>query len=159
MKNNASRREVLQGLTASVIVIGFDLVKREWVTSANAASGFEALPLLDGVLYTDSATRNAAADDFGHIVHRQPIAVLKPGSIDDIIRLVRFALTHKLKVAARGQGHSAYGQSQVEAGIVVDMSTLDTIHYIDAERAEVDAGVLWSQLLQAALERQLTPLF
>lgn len=157
MKNSASRRRVLQGLMASAIVIGFDLVKREWVTSANAASGFEALPLLDGVLYTDEATRNAAADDFGHIVRRQPIAVLKPGSIDDIIRLVRFALTHKLKVAARGQGHSTYGQPQVEAGIVVDMSTLDTIHYIDADRAEVDAGVLWSQLLQAALERQLTP--
>lgn len=157
MKKSASRRGVLQGLMASAIVIGFDLVKREWVTSANAASGFEALPPLDGVLYTDSATRDAAADDFGHLVRRYPIAVLKPGSVKDVVKIVRFALTHKLKVAARGQGHSTYGQPQVEAGIVVDMSTLDTIHCINAERAEVDAGVLWSQLLQAALERQLTP--
>ncbi len=52
MNNSASRRRVLQGLMAGAIVIGFDLVKREWVTSANAAYGFEALPPLDGVLYT-----------------------------------------------------------------------------------------------------------
>lgn len=157
MKSSASRRRVLQGLTAGAIVIGFDLVKREWVTSANAASSFEALPPLDGVLYIDSATRNAAADDFGHLVHRCPIAVLKPGSVEDVVRSVRFARIYKLKVAARGQGHSTYGQPQVEAGIVIEMSTLDTIHYINAERAEVDAGVLWSQLLQSTLERQLTP--
>lgn len=158
MKNSASRRGVLQGLMAgAIVIVGFDLVKREWVTSASAASGFEALPPLDGVLYTDSATRDAAADDFGHLVHCYPIAVLKPGSVEDVVKLVKFARTHKLKVAARGQGHSTYGQPQVEAGIVIDMNTLNTIHCIDAERAEVDAGVLWSQLLQAALKRQLTP--
>lgn len=157
MKNNASRRNVLQGLIASAVVIGFDLVNRSWVTSANASSGFEELPPLDGGLYIDQDTRQKAADDFGHIVHRQPTAVLKPGSIQDIVRIVCFARTYKLKVAARGQGHSTYGQPQVEAGIVIDTSTLNTIHYIGADRALVDAGVLWSQLLLATLERQLTP--
>jgi FAD/FMN-containing dehydrogenase len=157
MKNNVSRRNVMQGLLAGTVVIGLDLVNRSWVTSANATSGFEALPPLDGVLYTDRDTRNAAADDFGHIVHRQPNAVLKPGSIEDIIRVIRFARTHKLKVAARGQGHSTYGQPQVEAGVVIDMNMLNTIHYIGADRAIVDAGVLWSQLLLATLEQQLTP--
>jgi cytokinin dehydrogenase len=157
MQNSASRRRVLQGLIASNIVIGFNLAKREWITSANAAPGFEALPPLEGVLYTDSAARDAAGDDFGHLVHRLPIAVLKPGSVEDVVKMVRFARTHKLQVAARGQGHSTYGQPQVEAGIVVDTSSLNTIHHLDRERAEVDAGVLWSQLLQASLEQQLTP--
>lgn len=157
MKNNASRRQVLQGAIASAIVVGFDLANQEWVTSASAASEFESLPPLDGILYTDAASRNAAADDFGHLVRRYPSAVLKPGSVEDVVRIVRFVRTHKLKVAARAQAHSTYGQSQVEAGIVIDTSTLNTIHSIDAEQAEVDAGVLWSQLLQASLERQLTP--
>lgn len=157
MNNSASRRRVLQSVVASAIIVGFDLVKRSWVTSASAASEFETLPPLDGRLYTDSATRNAAAADFGHLVRRYPTAVLKPGSIEDVVRIVRFARSHKLKVAARGQAHSTYGQPLLEAGIVIDMSTLDTVHSIDAEWAEVDAGVLWSQLLLASLQRQLTP--
>ena len=74
MKNNISRRVVLQGLIASAIVIGFDVINRSWVTSASATSLFESLPPLDGVLYTDNTKLAAATDDFGHIVHRQPIA-------------------------------------------------------------------------------------
>ncbi|MFN6563910.1 MAG: FAD-binding protein [Nostoc sp. ChiSLP01] len=157
MRQNTSRRSVLQGLTTSAIVIGFDLTTRSWVTSASATSVFESLPALDGVLYTDNATLTDASIDFGNIVHRQPIAVLKPGSIEDIVRVIQFARTHKLKVAPRGQGHSTYGQSQVEAGIVIDLSTLNKIHFIGTDRAIVDAGVVWSQLLQQTLVQGLTP--
>ncbi|MBD0265578.1 MAG: FAD-binding protein, partial [Tolypothrix sp. Co-bin9] len=157
MKNNTSRRVVLQGLIGSAIVIGFDVINRSWVTSASATSLFESLPPLDGVLYTDNTKLAAATDDFGHIVHRQPIAVLEPGSIEDIIRIIQFVRTYKIKIAARGQGHSSYGQSQVEAGVVINMSTLNKIHSIGADRAIVEAGVVWSQLLQQTLEQKLTP--
>ncbi|MCC5670535.1 FAD-binding protein [Nostoc sp. CHAB 5784] len=157
MRQNTSRRSVLQGLITSAIVIGFDLTTRSWVTSASATSVFESLPSLDGVLYTDNATLTDASIDFGNIIHRQPIAVLKPGSIEDIVQVIQFARTHKLKVAPRGQGHSTYGQSQVEAGIVIDLSTLNKIHFIGTDRAIVDAGVVWSQLLQQTLGMGLTP--
>ncbi len=140
MGQNTSRRSVLQGLITSTFVIGFDLTTRSWVTSASATSVFESLPPLDGVLYTDNATLADASIDFGNIVHRQPIAVLKPGSIEDIVQIIQFARTYKLKVAPRGQGHSVYGQSQVEAGIVIDLSTLNKIHFIGTDRAIVDAG-------------------
>ncbi|MBD2430075.1 MULTISPECIES: hypothetical protein [Fischerella] len=76
MKNNTSRRVVLQGVIATTIVIGFDPANRVWVTSASASSLFESLPPLDGVLYTDNASLATVADDFGHIVHRQAIAAL-----------------------------------------------------------------------------------
>ncbi len=157
MKDKTSRRAILKGLIVGTVVIGFDVVNHSWVTSALAADSFVHVPHLDGVLYTDDATRAVAADDFGHIVHRQPLAVLKPGSIEDIIQIIKFARTHKLKVASRGQGHSTYGQPQVSDGIVIDMSTLNTIHSIDAMQAVVDTGVLWSQLLLATLPQQLTP--
>lgn len=157
MKNNTSRRVVLQGLMASAIVIGFDVANRSWATSASTMSRFESLPPIEGVLYTDNTTLSAAADDFGHIVHRQPIAVLKPGSIEDIIRIIQFVRTYNIKIAARGQGHSTYGQSQVEAGVVIDMSTLNKIQSIGADRAIVEAGVVWSQLLQQTLAQGLTP--
>jgi cytokinin dehydrogenase len=157
MKNNSSRRAVLQGVMASAIVIGFDVANRSWVTSASAISLFKSVPPLSGVLYTDNTTLATAADDFGHIVHRQPIAVLKPGSIEDIIRIIQFSRTYKIKIAARGQGHSTYGQSQVEAGVIINMSTLNKIHSISADRAIVEAGVVWSQLLQQTLRQGLTP--
>ncbi|KAF3890233.1 MULTISPECIES: FAD-binding protein [Nostocales] len=157
MKNNASRRKILQGLIASTVVVGFDPVNRSWVTPADAAHSFINLPHLDGVLYTDDATRASASDDFGHLIHRYPKAVLKPGSIHDIVNIIKFARTHSLKVAARGQGHSCYGQAQVEGGVVIDTSTLNKIHDINAERAIVEAGVRWSELLEATLPQQLTP--
>lgn len=157
MSSNTSRRTVLQGLICSTIVLGFDITNRSWVTSASATLGKESLPSIDGVLYTDNTTLAAAANDFGNIVHRQPIAVLAPGSIEDIIRIIQFARTHNIKIAARGQGHSTDGQSQVEAGVVINMSTLNKIHFIGADRAVVDAGVVWSQLLQKTLFQGLTP--
>jgi cytokinin dehydrogenase len=83
--------------------------------------------------------------------------VLRPGSVKDIVKMVRFARKHYLKVAARGQGHSTYGQPQVDAGVVVDMNGLSTIHSIAADRADVDAGVLWSSLLVETLKQGLTP--
>ena len=49
---------------------------------------------LSGTLLFDDAARQAAADDFGHIVHHLPTAVLKPGSIQDIVKLVQFANRH-----------------------------------------------------------------
>lgn len=157
MKNNISGSGFLQDLIAGDAVIGFDPVSRSWVTSAAAVSGFEALSPLDGVLCAGGAVRAAAADDFGHIVSRQPAAVLKPGSIEDIARTIKFSRTHKLKVVARGQGHTTGGQSLVDSGTVIDMSELNAIHAISAGRIEVDAGVLWGDLLQAVLQQQLTP--
>src|SRR3972149_252330 len=46
---------------------------------------------LSGTLLFDDATRQAAAGDFGRIVHRSPIAVLYPGSVQDIVKLISFA--------------------------------------------------------------------
>ena len=133
MKNNISRRTVISGLTASALVIGFDLTNRSWVTSVNAASIFAKLPTLDGVLSTDENIVEQARTDFGYIIYRKPIAVLKPASVSDIIRIIKFASTHKIQVAARGQGHSVYGQPLVEAGVVIDTSTLNAIHSIESD--------------------------
>jgi cytokinin dehydrogenase len=100
---------------------------------------------------------SAAADDFGHFIHRTPKGVLKPSSADDVASLVRWAKDRRIKVAARGQGHSTFGRSMVQDGIVVDMGSLNQIHSIAPDRVVVDAGVKWSTLLQATLAQGLTP--
>lgn len=70
---------------------------------------------------------------------------------------MRYARDNKLRIASRGNGHTAFGQSQVNAGVVIDMSTLNKIHSITFNRVVVDAGVVWRDLLQATVTKNLTP--
>ena len=157
MGQTVSRRRLLQGSVAGAVVLGFDLRTRSWVTEASASPGHAGIPSLVGQLLTDEATKAAFGDDFGHIVHRTPFAVLKPGSVQDIVKMVKFARRHGLKVAMRGHGHSCLGQAQAEGGIIVDSEVLNTIHRIDGDAAVVDPGVSWAQLLAATLAQGLTP--
>src|SRR6266571_6944553 len=81
--NEPTRRGFVRGLAAGALIAGFDPVTRHWVPSAPVRGFFAHVPPLDGRLLFDDADRAAAADDFGHIVHRRPVAVLQPGSIED----------------------------------------------------------------------------
>jgi cytokinin dehydrogenase len=85
---------------------------------------------LRGELSFDDAALQAAADDFGHVVHKKPLAVLRPGDAQDIAKLVQYANRHGLKVAMRGQGHSFLGQTQVADGVVVDSSSLNSVRIV-----------------------------
>jgi FAD/FMN-containing dehydrogenase len=157
-----SRRNFLRGLAAAALVVGFDTRSRGWVTARElAAGGLRALapdfPTFDGSLLTDDASLDAAADDFGHFVHRRPVAVLRPGSVNDVVKLVQFARANQVQVAARGQGHSTQGQDQALAGVVIDMSTLSQVHEITSTGALVDGGVRWLDLLAQTVPLGLTP--
>jgi FAD/FMN-containing dehydrogenase len=116
-----------------------------------------SVPALDGTLTTDPAAMQEAADDYGHIVHRLPVAVLRPGSVNDIVVMVRYAREQRLKIAMRGQGHVCYGQAQVDAGIVIDSRTLNAVHLILPDRAVVGPGLTWGELLRATVLQGLTP--
>ncbi|MET0385472.1 MAG: FAD-binding protein [Polyangiales bacterium] len=155
MPGRVSRRQLLSGLT--VTAVAFDPIARRWLSRAAAQAPVLELPPFDGELVLEPDALAEAADDFGHTVHHVPWAVLRPGSIEDIQRAVRFAYEHDLVVAMRGQGHSTYGQAQAEAGLVIDSRSLDTIDDIQEESVWVDAGVRWIDLLTATLTQGLTP--
>jgi FAD/FMN-containing dehydrogenase len=150
-----TRRRALQGLITGAAIVGFDPATRSW--AAEAGPGLEDVPPLDGSLTLDPGSRQEAADDYGHIVHRQPLAVLRPGSAADVATVIGFARRHRLKVAMRGQGHACFGQAQVQAGLVIDSRTLNRVHDIRADRAVVDPGITWGELLQATAPHGLTP--
>ena len=151
-----SRRQVLASLGA-VAVSAFNPVSRTWVSTARAAGALDHVPPLEGTLLTDPASLAPYANDVGNAIHETPIAVLRPGSSEDIAKMVRYCRRYDIQVAARGQGHTTFGQSQVAAGLVVDMGSLNTIHSIAPHRADVDAGVLWRTLLENAVAKGLTP--
>ena len=112
---------------------------------------------LGGRLRLDDASRQDAAEDFGHIVHRRPLAVLRPDSADDVVAVVRYANRQRVSVAMNGNSHSVYGQAQARDGIVIQAGGLKRIHAMGGDYADVDAGVTWGELLEATLARGMTP--
>jgi FAD/FMN-containing dehydrogenase len=128
-------------------------------------------PVLDGVLETEPAVSGRFTQDFGRLVEATPHAVLRAGSVDDVVVMVRYARRQGLAIAVNGQGgtaderesHSTFGQALVPGGISIDARSLATIHGIDGidgiegGTADVDCGVTWAELTDAALAGGRTP--
>jgi cytokinin dehydrogenase len=155
MTSQHSRRQFLRRTTA-VTVTAFLPTSRTWATTSTLPQRAVPIPPLDGTLVLVGEIVDAAASDFGRFISRRPFAVLQPGSVTDIEKMVDFARDQAIKIGGMGkvgQSHSTFGQAQVEAGIVIDMSLLHQIHEINDDNALVDGGVRWLQLLE-----QTTPL-
>src|SRR5260370_17497541 len=157
MKHDISRRQFTK-LAIGAAIVGFNPDERSWVTqSSNTARPFDRVPKLDGALLLDEESRRAIAIDQGNMFHRVPAAVLRPGSVDDIVAMVRSANQHKLKVAIRGNGHSRYGQTQAEAGVVIDSRSLNAVRVRTPQSADAQPGALWSAVADTTLPKVLTP--
>ena len=144
------RREFIAG--AATLIVGFDVVARRWVPEARAAGSFDSVPPLDGTLHLDGPTTAGYAEDLGHIVRREPAAVLRPGSVSDIQAMVRYCRARGIAVAPRGQHHTTHGQGLTN-GLIVEMGSLRRIHAIEDDWAELDAGATWRELFDATLPR------
>ena len=150
------RRQILKGIASSALIVGFDPLTRAWVRAAETSSCVPCLPFahtppLDGVIYTDLATREADSTDQGNIARELPCAVLRPRSVKDIAKMVGFCREHNIKVATRGQHHSTHGQG-LTCGLIIETAALSSIHSIGPSSADVDAGVTWKELVLAAFE-------
>lgn len=154
-----SRRNVLAGMASAAIVLGFDPSSGSWVTEALAGGGMRrhGLPRLDGWIETDPSALTSFSTDLGNSVHQTPLAVLFPGSVKDIQEMVCFCKKYGISVAARGQGHTTFGQGLAKSGLVINMSSLNTIHSISPDRADVDGGVTWKDLVTETVKFGLTP--
>ncbi len=166
MATELSRRNLLKGLAASAVVVGWSHSRHSWITAAEAGPvEMSDVPLLDGTLTSAVPGTGGFSSDFGHQVDRTPTAVLRPGSVQDISKMVKYARRNGLKVAMNGQSgppdkpesHSNYGQALVQGGISVDAKSLSTIYAVDATGADVGAGVTWASLLTAALPGSTPP--
>ena len=162
-RSGLSRRQLLSGIAIGALVVGFEPISRTWVTAAQAATtpSFNNVPALDGAIYFDSDTRTAHSYDQGNIVQQMPAAVLRPGSVDDIAKMIQYCRQRGIKVAPQGGGqgrpNSVFGHGLVSGGLVIELRWLNTIHSIGPDGAYVDAGVQWNDLIKAAYAEGLTP--
>ncbi|MGH3861550.1 FAD-binding protein [Actinokineospora sp.] len=157
MRETGLNRRRFLAVGAATAVVAFDPLGVGWLTAADASPNGIPVPRLDGELVTDEAALAEAAEDYGQLVHERPRAVLRPGSVNDIAKIVTFAAAHGITVAMRGQGHAVHGQAQAGAGVVIDSRTMARVHSVSADRAVVDAGVTWSDLIKRTLASGLTP--
>jgi FAD/FMN-containing dehydrogenase len=111
---------------------------------------------VSGSLTDNMELITAAADDFGHVVHRVPGRVGLPGSASGVAELVRHARANGTELVSRGTGHSVYGQAQSDGGIVCDLTRLDDVA-VESTSVRAGGGGRWSAVLDAALARGLTP--
>lgn len=116
-----------------------------------------SLSVPHGTVHNDGRVLAAYARDFGGIVSRRPGAVVRAGSVDDVVAALRWASANGAPLVARGTGHAMNGQAQVVDGVVLDLTTLSGVHAVEPDRAVVAAGTLWSTLLAATLPRGLAP--
>jgi FAD/FMN-containing dehydrogenase len=155
----ALTRRAFTKAIAGLAVVGYQAGAGSWVLAGGSTTGakFDKLPKLDGTLLLDEASRRAYAQDFGQIVSEKPDAVLLPGSVADIARMLRFARRHGVRVVGRGTGHTTFGQSQHRAGLVFDLTTLDHIGPIVDGTITVGAGCRWNAVLARTLAGGMMP--
>ena len=159
MGDSLSRRMFLRRAAAvsGSVIIGFDPGARSWILQGQARPrGLEELPALDGTLAADDATIQAFSTDHGNYIRRQPLAVLKPGSVKDIVEMVKYANQHNLQIAMRGYGHSRSGETLVEAGIIIDSRTLRAIEVRNDQSVDAQPGAFLGEVYEAAFARNLT---
>lgn len=145
-------------LAAAGLLTGGGPRRRVWAQSLPARlPPLDNLPTLDGPLLFDEAARQAGAGDNGGHVRRSPIAVLQARSVVDVIRIVGYANQRGLKIAMRGQGHSQYGQSQLEDGIVIDSRMLNAVRWHQSDTVDAQPGALWGEVAKVTLDKGLTP--
>ncbi len=91
-----SRRAVLGTVGAAATVIGWNATTGSWAHAADPArrhgDRIVSVPQLDGTLTTDTSQFGSYSHDFGRLVNGTvPWAVLTPGSVQDIAKMIRYA--------------------------------------------------------------------
>lgn len=115
--------------------------------------------LLDGEVSNLAEELTAVSGDFGGIVQKRPLVVVRPHSAADIAKTLRYAAAHELTVSSRAAGHSLNGQALNQDGILLDMRSLNRVHELHADQLwfRAEAGATWQQIVDAAIPQGVVP--
>ncbi|MCZ0211356.1 FAD-binding protein [Streptomyces sp. UMAF16] len=154
-----SRRTVLRTVGTTATVIGWNARTGSWAWAADTTGrpGDDVVPVpdLDGTLTTDTSQFGSYTHDFGRLVTGTvPWAVLTPGSVRDIAKMICYARANTLKLAVSGrsgtggdlESHSCYGQAAVSGGIAVNARGMARILSTGSDSITVEAGATFAEI-------------
>src|ERR1051326_1989867 len=103
-----------------------------------------------GIFRADLDARAVYAEAAG-IGSAMPLALAVPADVEDVSVLVRWAHDTQTPLIARGSGSSMAGGA-IGAGVIVDLSRLITVGYLDESRRtiSVEPGVLRKEIVRRA---------
>jgi FAD/FMN-containing dehydrogenase len=81
------------------------------------------------------------------MIDRNPSAVVRPASIADVMRAVRFAREEGLAASVRGGGHSVAGKAVADDALMIDLALMREVQ-VDTRRrtAVVQGAATWGEL-------------
>jgi FAD/FMN-containing dehydrogenase len=90
---------------------------------------------------------------------QQPAAVALPESAEDVQAVVRWARQRGLRIAPQGTGHNALPLGSLAHTVLLKTERMRGVEIdAQAQRARVEAGVLWAEVTEAAAEHGLAGL-
>src|SRR5215217_9026248 len=89
---------------------------------------------------------DAARAVYNGMIDKRPALIVRPTGPADVIDAVNFARENSLPLAVRCGGHSVAGNSVVDGGVLIDLSSLKGVRVDSVSRtARANAGVLWGE--------------
>jgi hypothetical protein len=87
-------------------------------------------------------------------VDQRPLAVAIVESVEDVVVIVEFAQAHGLRIAPQRTGHGASSLTELDDTILLKTSRLRGVEIdASAQRARVEAGALWGDVVEPAAEQ------
>ncbi len=124
----------------------------------SAASGNVCAMQIDGLI-SELPGRVLSAGDDGweaarhfHSGTGEPDVIVRAGSAEDVAGAVRWAAAESIPVAARGGGHSAWGE--VPGGLTLDLAELNDVE-VDGTLVRVGGGATWGRVAAILADRGL----
>jgi cytokinin dehydrogenase len=130
---------------------------REAFLRADGPSFMSTLPAFDGAFVFDVNSLKLYSRDFGLNFSAKPQGILKPANSKDIQKMALYCNSRNIPLTARGGGGSAYGQSQIQNGILIDTTTLKKAQWISNNSVSLDVGLIWKEVTDFTLKKKMIP--
>jgi FAD/FMN-containing dehydrogenase len=110
-------------------------------------------------VFPDDSRWDDARQAWNLAAHQWPAVVALPTSIEEVVAAVNYAVERDLRIVVQGTGHGAAAHGSLDGALLLNMRELRGVE-IDAakQRARVEAGAVWEDVVVPATEHGLTAL-
>lgn len=103
---------------------------------------------IKGEIIKDKILLEEYRTDFGRTINKEPRVVVRPKDEKDVINTFKIAKEFQIPVSFRGAGHSCFGQSLSDGGILLVNNSLDPDFNLIGDKITVSSKTQWLALEQ-----------